>query len=82
MYDFSRERSSIRYVRRSVLRTRLVSMAARVGLTMIWTRRVSPLPLSVSPTTQRTVSPAATGPEPINCSPGSNAISVICPGAA
>ena len=57
-------------------------MAGRVGLTMMWTRLVSPLPLSVSPTIQRTVSPAASGPEPVSCSPGSSAISVICPGEA
>jgi len=30
-------------------------MAGRVGLTMMWTRLVSPLPLSVSATIQRTV---------------------------
>ena len=31
---------------------------------------VAPAPLSVSPMIQRTVSPAATGPEPTSCSPG------------
>ena len=40
------------------------------------------LPLTVSPMIQRTVSPAATGPDPVNCSPGSSAMSVISPGAA
>ncbi|AHY53092.1 putative conjugal transfer protein trbL [Bradyrhizobium japonicum SEMIA 5079] len=57
-------------------------LAARVGFARMWTRRVSPLPLSVSPTTHRTVSPAAIGPDPVSCSPSSSAISVICPGEA
>ena len=43
---------------------------------------VRPVPLSVSPITQRTVSPAATGPDPTSCSPGASAMSVIWPGAA
>jgi len=33
-------------------------------------------PLSVSPMIQRTVSPAATGPEPTSCSPSWSATSV------
>jgi N-ethylmaleimide reductase len=36
---------------------------------------------SVSPMIQRTVSPAATGPEPTSCSPSCRATSVISPGA-
>jgi hypothetical protein len=41
-----------------------------------------PGPLSVSPMIQRTVSPAATGPEPTSCSLSCRAISVTSPGAA
>ena len=46
------------------------------------TQFAAPAPLSVSPIIQRTVSPAATGPEPTSCSPASSAMSVISPGAA
>jgi hypothetical protein len=49
-------------------------MSVRVGLTSTWTRRVAPLPLSVSPMIQRTVSPAAMGPAPVKLPPGSSAI--------
>ena len=53
-----------------------------VGLTRMWMRLVGPVPLSVSPMIQRTVSPAATGPEPTSCSPSCRATSVTWPGAA
>ena len=43
-------------------------------------RLVGPVPLSVSPMIQRTVSPAATGPEPTSCSPSCKATSVKCQG--
>src|SRR3546814_8213771 len=47
--------------------TRLVVRSGRVGLTRICTRLRSPVPLTVSPMIQRTVSPAATGPGPTSC---------------
>jgi hypothetical protein len=52
-------------------------MSGRVGLTSTCTRRVAPLPLSVSPMIQRAVSPAAIGPAPVRLSPGSSAMSEI-----
>src|SRR3546814_20658987 len=63
--------------RKFVLITRLVMRSARVGFTRIWTCSVAPEPLWVSPMIQRTVSPAATGPEPTSCSPGRSAMSVV-----
>jgi hypothetical protein len=48
----------------------------------VCTRTPVPAPLVVSPMIQRAVSPAATGPVPASCSPGSSAMSVTCPGAA
>jgi len=50
-----------------------------MGLTITLTRSASPLPLDVSPTIQRTVSPAATV---ISSSPGWSAITVTRPTAA
>ena len=44
--------------------------SGRVGFTRIWMRFAAPAPLSVSPMIQRTVSPAATGPEPTSCLAG------------
>src|SRR5229473_6257861 len=59
--------------------TRLVTMSGRVGLTRMWTFLAAAVPLSVSPMIQRTVSPAATGPEPTSCSPSCRATSVYSP---
>jgi len=52
---------------------------AEKGFTKIWVRWFSPLPLVVSPTVQRTVSPAATD---VIVSPGCKAMSVMRSGAA
>src|SRR3546814_1913938 len=60
IHVFSVEDSSSRYVLRLVVMTRLVLRPERIGLTSTFTRRSVPLPLDVSPTIQRTVSPAAT----------------------
>ena len=52
-------------MRRSVLTTRLVSIEARVGFDQGYGRAVCRCSRSpVRPTTQRTVSPAAIGPDP------------------
>src|SRR3546814_5049655 len=61
--DLSVDRSSMWYVRKFVLITRLVMRSARVGFTRIWTCSVAPEPLWVSPMIQRTVSPAARSEE-------------------
>ncbi|MDT4871430.1 hypothetical protein FQZ97_1065570 [compost metagenome] len=60
-----------------VVMTRLVLRSTRVGLTSTLTRSSSPLPLEVSPTIQRTVSPAATV---TNSSPACRLIAVTRPG--
>lgn len=59
--------------------TRLVFRPERMGLTSTLTRSASPLPLDVSPTIQRTVSPAATV---TSSSPGCKDTTVTRPGAA
>src|SRR3546814_13163047 len=59
IHVFSVEDSSSRYVLRLVVMTRLVLRPERMGLTSTFTRKSAPLPLDVSPTIQRTVSPAA-----------------------
>ena len=58
---------------------RFVRSPAEKGFTRICVRLFSPLPLVVSPTVQRTVSPAATE---VTVSPGCKAISVTRSGAA
>src|SRR5699024_218744 len=60
IHAFLVEVSSSRYVRRLVVMTRLVLRPDRMGLTSTSTCRSLPVPLEVSPTIQRTVSPAAT----------------------
>ncbi len=73
------EANSSRYVLRLVVMTRFVLRPERIGLTSTLTRRSAPLPLDVSPTIQRTVSPAATV---TSSSPGWSEITVTRPTAA
>ena len=66
-------------MRRSVAITMSVCRPAALGLTMTCTCLLVPLPLVVSPMTQRTMSPPEIA---LNCSPGCKAMSLTISGAA
>ena len=66
-------------MRRLVVMTRFVLRWARTGFTSTCTRWAAPLALVVSPTIQRTVSPADTL---ISSSPACSMMSVTRPGLA
>src|SRR3546814_18341776 len=67
IHVFSVEDSPSRYVLRLVVMKRLVLKPERMGLTSTFTRMSAPIPLDLSPTTPRTVSPEPTVTRP---SPG------------